>query len=131
MMDWLQWHEAYDDAGSSLARRLEVVRRHVADALNALGPDEPQRILSLCAGDGRDLLPELEAQPARARQVVLVEKDPTLTAAAAERARVLGPGTTRVILGDAGELAMFADCLPVDLLLLCGIFGNVSDDDIE
>jgi hypothetical protein len=26
---------------------------------------------------------------------------------------------------------MFADRLPIDLLLLCGVFGNISDRDIE
>ena len=33
--------------------------------------------------------------------------------------------------GDAGLVATFADVLPVDLLLLCGIFGNISTDDIR
>ena len=28
-------------------------------------------------------------------------------------------------------VAGFADALPADVLLLCGIFGNVSDQDIE
>ena len=32
---------------------------------------------------------------------------------------------------DAGRAASFADALPADVLLLCGIFGNVSDSDIE
>jgi hypothetical protein len=32
---------------------------------------------------------------------------------------------------DAGRLASFADALPADVLLLCGIFGNVSISDIQ
>lgn len=32
---------------------------------------------------------------------------------------------------DAGASATFLDILPVDLLLLCGIFGNVTDADIR
>src|SRR6266700_4054145 len=32
---------------------------------------------------------------------------------------------------DAGLVAGFADVLPADVLLLCGIFGNVSDHDIR
>jgi hypothetical protein len=33
--------------------------------------------------------------------------------------------------GDAGTTAAFAEVVPVDVLLLCGIFGNVEDDDVE
>ena len=32
---------------------------------------------------------------------------------------------------DASRPECFADALPADVLLLCGIFGNVSEDDIE
>jgi hypothetical protein len=32
---------------------------------------------------------------------------------------------------DAGLPAGFADALPADVLLLCGIFGNLSDADIR
>jgi hypothetical protein len=32
---------------------------------------------------------------------------------------------------DAARVANYADALPADVLLLCGIFGNVSDADIE
>ena len=33
--------------------------------------------------------------------------------------------------GDAGTTAAFAGAVPVDVLLLGGIFGNVKDDDVE
>jgi hypothetical protein len=32
---------------------------------------------------------------------------------------------------DAAAVATFADALPADVLLLCGIFGNISDEDIK
>jgi hypothetical protein len=32
---------------------------------------------------------------------------------------------------DASRPESFADALPADVLLLCGIFGNISDTDIE
>ena len=32
---------------------------------------------------------------------------------------------------DAGVVANFADALPADVLLLCGIFGHISDRDIK
>ncbi|HEV7720468.1 MAG TPA: class I SAM-dependent methyltransferase [Iamia sp.] len=136
MEDWVRWHEAYDDPDSSLARRLVVVRRRIAEALDALG-SRAQRILSLCAGDGRDLLPVLALRPLAARPpdgrpgAVLVENDPTLAAQAQRRARTHGLANVRVLVGDASNPGAFADALPADLLLLCGIFGNISRPDIE
>ena len=89
------------------------------------------RILSLCAGDDRDVLPELAGTaPPVDVQAVLVELDPEL----AERARRAADGrdeVLRVRVGDAGDVSSFDDVLPVDLLLLCGVFGNVSGDDIR
>ena len=45
-----------------------------------------------------------------------------------------GPGQCAVWgrggAGDAGATAACAGAAPADLLLLCGIFGNVSDGDI-
>ena len=32
---------------------------------------------------------------------------------------------------DASRVASYADALPADVLLLCGIFGNVSEGDIQ
>ncbi|MGK5684784.1 hypothetical protein [Actinoplanes sp. URMC 104] len=48
--DWVQWHEEYDVPGSSLARRLEVVRGHLRHLLAG-----PRRVIGMCAGDGRDV----------------------------------------------------------------------------
>ena len=47
--DWHAWHNAYDDPGSSLARRLAVVRARIADTLDA-APPGPLRAVSMCAG---------------------------------------------------------------------------------
>ena len=129
-MDWLEWHGSYEDPASSLSQRLGIVRRRVGEALDDLGP-RARRILSLCSGDGRDVLPVLASRTDLAPQVLLVELDPTLARGAAENAAGLGLAEVLVAEADAGETAVFADMLPVDLLLLCGIFGNVSDDDIR
>ncbi len=125
--DWVAWHDEYDDAGSSLSRRLDVVRRYVADALGLLSHRRPLRILSMCAGDGRDLLPVLGAHPeggsARAR---LIEIDPGLAAAAAATADRLGLSGVHVLCADAGVMSAYADAGPADLVLACGVFGNIS-----
>ncbi len=137
MTDWREWYSQYDDPDTSLARRLVVVRKRIGEALAALRsaerirPAEPLGILSLCSGDGRDLLPELvDVEPQRYR-AVLVENDRSIAANAVTRSGELGLDGVRVITGDAGTTSTFIDHVPVDLLLLCGIFGNVSPDDIK
>ncbi len=86
-------------------------------------------MLSLCAGDGRDVIGVLQSRPDTDRvSATLVEVLPELVARARSSAdRPAGD----VVEGDAGEIATFADVLPVDLLLLVGIFGNIAQDDIE
>lgn len=126
--DWRVWHDAYADPASAQSRRLAVVRRRIGEALDASAG--PVSILSLCAGDGRDLVPELAARPGRAVSAVLVELDEHLADGA--RARVAAAGVNvEVRTADAGSTRTFADVVPVDLLLLCGIFGNVTGADIR
>ena len=60
---------------------------------------------------------------------MLIELDARLAADARDRAADL-PGVT-VRQADAGDPSAFTDVLPVDLLLLCGIFGNISAADIR
>jgi len=127
--DWHAWHEQYDDPASSLARRLRVVQRLARPLVDGLNSGD--RILSLCAGDGRDILPVVAERPRRQRpDVVLIERDEELAQAARVRAARLGVAAS-VLVGDAGAPLTWADHLPVALLMLCGIFGNVSDEDIR
>jgi hypothetical protein len=131
--DWVDWHRGYDAPGGSLARRLAVVRRRVAEALDAAAAAEP-RLLSLCAGDGRDVVPVLAARmPSRPAVAVLVERDPTLARRAHEAAAAAGLAAAALTVrsADAGAPRTFADVLPVDVLLLCGIFGNVAEADVQ
>jgi hypothetical protein len=53
--DWWDWHRPYDEPGSPLAERLRVVQNLVRDALDTAAPG-PVRAISICAGQGRDLL---------------------------------------------------------------------------
>jgi hypothetical protein len=130
MTDWRAWHASYDDASTSLARRLLVVRHRVSEVLASRAPSTSLRIASLCAGDGRDLLPGLAEIDAVTVQAVLIEQDAALAEAARASAEHLGLEGVSVIIGDAGSTTTLASALPVDLLLLCGIFGNVSEFDI-
>jgi hypothetical protein len=62
----------------------------------------------------------------------LIEADPGNAALATDRAEQAGIGSlVEVRRADASMVSSFADALPADVLLLCGIFGNVSEPDIE
>ena len=126
-MDWLKWHDQYNDPNSSLTRRLQTVQRRIAEALDRF-PLGPIRVLSICAGDGRDLLGVLATHPRAADAVGrLVEWDEHLS----ERARAAAPPSIEILRADAGISDAYAGAAPADLLLSCGVFGNVSDDDIR
>lgn len=120
MADWHAWHEDYADPDSALSHRRAAIQRCVRERLDR----GPTRLLSLCAGDGTDVLGVLRpGDDVRGR---LVELDPVL----AGRARALAPATIEVITGDAGTTDACVGAVPADLLLLCGIFGNIADADI-
>ena len=131
MQDWLAWHAGYDDPSSSLSMRLRLVRAHLSRALEA-APPGPVRLLSLCAGQGHDVLGVLPGHPrAPEVSVVLVERDPRNAALARRRAEQAGLAQVEVREADAALVAGYADALPAGVLLLCGIFGNVNDADIR
>ena len=131
MKDWVAWHAAYDDPMSSLAARLRRVQEHLASAIDQ-APSGPIRILSLCAGQGHDVLGVLRKHP-RSRDVraVLIETDPPNVRQARRGAAAAGLRQVEVRQADASRVASYADVLPADVLLLCGIFGNVSAADIN
>jgi hypothetical protein len=129
--NWVAWHEAYDDPSSSLSARLRRVRAHLSDAIDR-APAGPVRLVSLCAGQGHDILGVLPGHPRRDDvSAVLVEADAANAGLA--RARAAGAGLPHVEVrhADASRAESFADGLPADVLMLCGIFGNVGEEDIE
>jgi hypothetical protein len=129
--DWAAWHAAYDDPSSSLSARLERVRLHLADAIDQ-APAGPVSLVSLCAGQGHDVIGVLPHHPRRADvRAVLVESDVRNAGLARQAAARQDLPQVEVRLADASLVASFADALPADVLLLCGIFGNVSDRDIK
>lgn len=129
--DWYAWHADYDQPGSALTRRLTEVRSRIRDALDG-APAGPLRAISLCAGQGRDLIPVLAAHPRRDDVTArLVELDPRNVAAARAAAAEAGLTGVEVVAGDAGLTDGYADLVPAHLVLLCGIFGNIADADIR
>jgi hypothetical protein len=129
--DWASWHEAYDDPASPLSTRLALVKAQLSVAL-AAAPPGPISLVSLCAGQGHDVIGVLPGHPRRDDvTAVLVEFDPRNARLARTRAAQAGLVNVQVQEADAGVVAGYADALPANVLLLCGIFGNVSDDDIQ
>jgi hypothetical protein len=127
--EWVEWHRGYEQ-GSPLALRLGVVQGLIRTALDGCPPG-PIRIISMCAGDGRDLLGVLEDHPRRGDvSARLVELDPELVARGRERAAAISP-YIEVVNADASLTNAYASAVPADIVLVCGIFGNVTDEDIE
>lgn len=128
--EWVEWHRQYEGDGL-LSRRLKVVQQRIREALDCSGPG-PIRVLSMCAGDGRDLLGALVDHP-RARDVRarLVEQTPELAAAGREQTAQLGLSGIEFATGDASTTSAYAGAVPADLLLVCGVFGNITDADIR
>jgi hypothetical protein len=124
--DWQEWHTAYDRPGTPLVMRLAVVQQCIRAVFDA-APPGPIRVVSMCAGEGRDVLSVLDDHPRRADVVGrLVELDPVLAATA----RAHAPAAIEVLCADAGMSASYAGATPADLVLVCGVFGNITDADI-
>jgi ubiquinone/menaquinone biosynthesis C-methylase UbiE len=130
-MDWSAWHGKYDTADSWMARRLRTVRQQIRQALDD-APAGPLKVISLCAGDGRDLLHVLARHPRRHEvRARLVELDPRNAEAASDTARRAHLDGVEVVTGDASLVDRYQDLAPADLVLVCGVFGNITDPDIE
>jgi hypothetical protein len=129
--DWVDWHRQYDDPTSDLSRRRRSVQAAVRAWIAETGPG-PRRVVSACSGDGRDVLEVLAAEPDPHRfSVRLLELDDDLAARAEELARASGLAGVDVVRADAGVTESYAGAVPADLLMLCGVFGNLSDEDAQ
>lgn len=157
-LDWREWHKRYDDPESPFSLRLAIVQEQLRQALDRC-PSGPIRLVSLCAGEARDVLPVLRDHPRRADvSARLVELDRHIAAIAqAEAARLglappgdncdrngdgvrhdngdstgrRGGGGVRVAVGDAGLSDRYEGAVPAEVVVACGIFGNLADESIR
>jgi hypothetical protein len=129
--DWAAWHAGYDEPDSGLARRLAMVQERIRVALSE-APPGPLRAISLCAGEGRDLIGVLADHPRREDVTArLVELDERNAAVARESAAAAGLDKVEVVTGDAALTRQYAGLVPADLVLMCGMFGNMTDDTVK
>ncbi|MEO5708706.1 MAG: SAM-dependent methyltransferase [Nocardioidaceae bacterium] len=129
MTDWQAWHLAYDDPHSDLSGRRRAVQRRIEAWLDGR-PDEDLRVVSACSGDGRDLLEVLARRPDGGRvSALLLELDEGLAASASAFAAEHDLQRVDVRRDDAGVTDSYADAVPADLVMLCGVLGNLADED--
>jgi len=128
--DWAAWHEAYDDPRTPLAQRLVAVQARITEVLDQ-APPGPLNAVSICAGQGRDLIGVLRDHP-RGGDVTarLVELDPRNTETARHLAAAAGLTQVEVVTGDAAQTDAYAGLVPASLVLACGVSGNITDEDI-
>jgi Methyltransferase domain len=131
MRDYLKWHDdAYDDPGSDFSWRLRQVQVYIHQALDHL--EGPVTVISLCAGDGRDVLQVLADRDDSARaRTTLIELHPVLAQRARTFAAEAGLTGVTVRSQDAGNTTVYVGSVPADLVIMMGIFGNISDDDVR
>jgi hypothetical protein len=127
--DWASWHDLYDDPKSPLSRRLAIVQRIFASALDE-APAGEILVVSMCAGQGRDVIGTLESHPrktdVKARLVELDERNVEFAKRSAN-----GLGGVEVVQGDASSTTSYVGMVPARVVLACGVFGNITDEAIE
>lgn len=128
LRDYEQWHRRYDDPTSDLSWRLRRIQGYIRQALDRY--PGPVHILSCCSGDGRDLLEVLAQRPDAERvRAVLVEVHPVI-ADRARRSAAAVAAHVEVRTADAGVTDAYLGAVPAEVVLLVGIFGNISDTDL-
>lgn len=129
-VDYVAWHRAYDDPASGLSWRLRTVQGWLRQALDER--PGPVTLISVCAGEGRDVLGVLSEREDHGRvSATLLEADPRIVHTARSTAADAGLTTAEVRRADAGHTDAYRGLAPADVVLLVGIFGNVSTEDIR
>jgi len=129
--DWVEWHRDYEDPHSPLSRRLELVQGHLRAEFDR-APAGEVRLVSLCAGQGRDVIGVLAGHPRRDDvHARLVELDERNVAVARRAATAAGLHSVEVRQGDAGSTDACVGAVPAQIVLACGIFGNIGVSDIR
>lgn len=128
--DWFAWHDNYRTR-PRMRQRLQIVREYLVTCLNACPPGKIQ-VISVCAGDSRDLTGTLYDHPRTADvQARLVELDERLVECGRTAAESAGLGEQlQFIQGDATISSVYEGAVPADIVLLCGVIGNIPEEEL-
>jgi hypothetical protein len=131
LRDYRAWHDDYDRPGSPLHLRLLVVEDLIARALDELPPG-PVHVVSMCAGQGRDIA-TVARRHRRGTDLTgrLVELDPANATSARQRLAAAGLDELEVVEADAGQSDAYDGAVPAELVVACGVFGNITSADVE
>ena len=110
--------------------RLQAVQDQIAACLDEAN-EGSLRVVSLCAGDGRDVMGVLESHERREDvRAWLVELDPKSVAAGIAARNDAGLGRYVIFIeGDATDFATYQGILPADIVVVCGVWGHVPPDE--
>jgi hypothetical protein len=127
--DWSAWHDEYENTDSELNARKRAVQAQVAKIVERCPPG-PVTVVSICGGQGREVIGALETHPRRAdvrgRIVELDVENAAFARAWAQKAQL---GNLEVVTGDASINDSYAGLPPVDLVVVSGVFGHLSEAD--
>ncbi len=122
---WSGWPEtAYQQETYQL--RLLAVQRHLAECLD-IAPHGSVRVISMCAGDGRDVIGVLGSHQRRKDVVAwLVELNRQSVAGGVRQTTIAGlQDSVSFINADATVCETYNGIAPSDIILLCGVWGHV------
>ena len=107
-------------------QRLRAVQEQLSESLNST-PAGPLRIISMCAGDGRDVIDVLSSHPRRHDvKACLVELDRKSVEAGIQSAKRAGlEGCVSFLNEDATDFVTYQQIAPADIVLVCGVWGHV------
>lgn len=129
-MDWKNWHERYE-ISLPLQERLTAVQAQIIIAISKVGA-KPVQVVSICAGDGRDLIGSLN---------VLGNKTTVCATLIESNAELVAKGQTAIDhfclahqvafrCADATQPATYLGIPPAHVVILSGVFGNLKENDV-
>jgi hypothetical protein len=139
LVNWLRSHNrsnhwnGWSDSAyrkQSYQHRLLLVQQHLSECLDN-APPGIIRIVSLFAGDGRDVLGVINTHPRRSDVLAtFIEQSSPAVASGFRRAAELGLASATTFLNkDATEYEAVQGITPANIILLCGVWGHVPHDD--
>jgi len=127
--NWSGWPElAYERP--KYRERLRVFQEQIAECLDQ-APHGPLRILSMCVGDGRDVIGVLQSHWRRKEvEAYLVELNGQSVSEGIKHAKASGLGNVvKFIHADATDYSTYKNLAPCDIVLVCGVWGHVPAND--